>query len=168
MISIVAIQLTLLVYHQVTTWFDFYPFNGVRNYSRKEKLAEACSNAVVMSLAPIGFGFRIKMLMGFGVVYYFVLFAAELIIWWIPYFTVPSGRWRLVYNRLLSIATSNFAKGDTLEYWTAIYHRLHRGTITLLPERSDRPVPNLEHTILHAWTLVTAMVTLVAYRATLR
>lgn len=161
----VAIQLILLAYHQVTTWFDFYPFNGARNYSRKEKLAEACSNAVLMSLAPIGFGLRIKTLMAFGVVYYFVLFAAELIIWWIPYFTVPSGRWRPIYNHLLSMATSNFEKGDTLASWTAIYQRLHCGTITLLPERIGRPVPNLEHTILHAWTLVTAIVTVVAWRA---
>jgi hypothetical protein len=165
MTATVAIQLTLLAYHQVTTWFDFYPFNGARNYSKKEKLAEACSNAVLMSLAPIGFAFRIRTLMGVGVVYYFVLFAAELIIWWIPYFTVPSGRWRAVYNHLLSMATSNFEKGDTLTCWITIYQRLHRGTITLLPVRADRPVPNLEHTILHAWTLVTAIVTVVAWRA---
>ena len=128
-------------------------------------MAEAGSNAVLMALAPIGFGFQIKALMTFGVVYYFVLFAIELIIWWVPYFTVPSGRWRTVYNRLLSFSTSNFEPGDTLEHWSAIYQRLHRGTITLLPPRGDRPVPNLEHMILHLWTLVTAIVTLAAYRA---
>ena len=121
-----------------------------------------------MSLAPIGFGLRIRTLMGVGVVYYFVLLAAELIIWWIPYFTVPSGRWRRVYNHLLSVATSSFGKDDALTSWIAIYQRLHRGTITLLPERSDRPVPNLEHTILHAWTLVTAIITVLAYRDKLR
>jgi len=81
----------------------------------------------------------------------------------VPYLTVPTGRWRSVYNRLLAFATSNFEKGDTLDHWTAIYQRLHRGTITFLPARSDRPVPNLEHTILHTWTLVTAIVTLAAY-----
>jgi hypothetical protein len=85
----------------------------------------------------------------------------------VPYFTVPSGRWRTVYNRLLSVATSNFEPGDTLENWKAVYDRLHRGTITFLPARGDRPVPNLEHTILHAWTLLTAIVTLVGYRFTL-
>jgi hypothetical protein len=164
MIPTVVCQLVLLAYHQITTWFDFHPFNGARNYSRNQKLAEAGSNAVLMSLAPIGFGFHLKGLMTFGVVYYFVLFAIELIIWWVPYFTVPSGRWRTVYNRLLSVATSNFEPGDTLENWKAVYDRLHRGTITFLPARGDRPVPNLEHTILHAWTLVTAIVTLVGYR----
>jgi|SRR5581483_308445 len=156
-------QLILLAYHQITSWFDFYPFNGVRHYSRQEKLAEVSVNAVLMSLAPVGFGFHIRGLMIFGVIYYFVLFAAELIIWWIPYFTVPTGRWRVAYNRALSLATSNFEEGDTLNHWVAIYERLHRSTITWLPARAGRPVPNLEHTILHAWTLVTAVITVISY-----
>lgn len=156
-------QLALLVYHQVTTLFDFYPFNGSRNYARKEKLAEAGVNGVLMSLPPIGFGFHIRGLMTFGVIYYLVLFNVELIIWWVPYLTVPAGRWRVIYNRLLACATSNFEKGDTLAHWLKIYNHLHRGTITVLPLRGDRPVPNLEHTILHAWTLITAIATAGVY-----
>ena len=152
-------QLVLLAYHQITTLIDFYPFNGSRNYSRNQKLAEAGSNFILMGLAPIGFYFHIHGLMVYGVIYYFILFAIELIIWWVPYLTVPAGRWRVVYNRLLGFSTSNFQAGDTLAAWVAIYNRLHRGTITFLPDRADRPVPNLEHTILHAWTLVTAIVT---------
>jgi len=158
-------QLALLAYHQVTTFFDFFPFNGARNYSFKEKLAEGGSNFVLMILAPIGFGFHIHGLMTYGVVYYFILFAIELVIWWIPYFTVPSGRWRSIYNLLLSFATSNFEKGDTLTKWCKIHRRLHSGTITFLVVRGNRPVPNLEHTILHAWTFITAVVTAVAWRA---
>jgi hypothetical protein len=50
-----------------------------------------------------------------------------------------------------------------LNHWVAIYNRLHRGTITFLPARDNRPVPNLEHTILHAWTLVAALATALAY-----
>src|SRR6266436_3917237 len=161
--TVIASQILLLVYHQVTAWLDFYPFNGARNYSPKEKGAEAGVNAILMSLGPVGFGLRIKWLMITAVIYYFMLFAAELIIWWIPYLTVPRGRWRAIYNRLLSIATSNFEPGDTLANWTAIYQRLHRGTLTFLPDRDDRPVPNLEHTILHVWTLITAIVTLAGY-----
>lgn len=157
-------QLLLLCYHQITSWFDFHPFNGVRNYSRQEQFAEVGVNAVLMSLAPIGFGFHIRGLMIFGVIYYFILFAAELIIWWVPYFTVPTGQWRRVYNRLLALATSNFERSDTLNHWIEIHRRLHRGTITLLPLRDDRPVPNLEHTLLHAWTLVTAVLTVIAWR----
>jgi hypothetical protein len=152
-------QLGLLVYHQITTLLDFYPFNGARNYTWKEKLAEAGGNFIPMSLAPIGFGFHIRGLMIFGVVYYFFLFAVEIIIWWIPCLTTPTGRWRRIYNRMLACSTSCFKEGDTLDHWCEIYNRLHRGTITVLPARGNRPVPNLEHMILHAWTLVTAIVT---------
>jgi hypothetical protein len=73
-------QIVVLVYHQFTTHFDFFPFNGARNYSVKEKLAEGGSNFVLMILAPIGFGFHIRGLMIYGLIYYFVLLAAELII----------------------------------------------------------------------------------------
>jgi hypothetical protein len=163
MTFVVFCQVGLLLFHQITTLVDFYPFNGARNYSKAEKVAEAGANAVLMSLGPIGFGFHIKALMIFGVVYYFILFAIELLIWWVPYLTVPRGTWRAVYNRILSCATSNFEKGDTLDHWVAVYNRIHRGTLTFLPVRDNRPVPNLEHSILHAWTLVTALVTLRAY-----
>jgi hypothetical protein len=165
MLPALVSQIVLLAYHQVTTWFDLHPFNGVRHYSTKEKLAEAGANAVLMSLAPMGFALHVKALMTFGVVYYPALFAIELTIWWVPYFIVPAGRWRAAYNWLLSVATSNFKKGDTLDHWIAIHHRLHRDTITALPSRPDRPVPNLEHTILRVLTLVTAVLTFVGYSA---
>jgi hypothetical protein len=160
---VVYCQLALLAYHQVTTLVDLFPFNGARNYTRKEKLAECGVNGCLMMLPPIGFAFHLPALRVFGVIYYFVLFGIELVIWWIPYLTAPSGRWRVVYNRLLSLATSDFEPGDTLARWQRVYDRLHRGTITLLPPRADRPVPNVEHTILHGWTLITALVTVVYY-----
>ena len=156
-------QIVLLVYHQLTTHFDFFPFNGARQYSAKEKLAEGGSNLILMILAPIGFGFHIRGLMIYGVIYYFFLLAAELIIWWIPYFTIPSGSWRGIYNFLLSCVTSNFERGDTLTHWCGIHKRLHSGTITFLPLRDGRPVPNLEHTILHAGTFITAIITTIAW-----
>ena len=53
--------------------------------------------------------------------------------------------------------------GDTLEHWTGIYNRIHRGTVTVLPPREGRPVPNVEHMLLHAGTLATALVTLSVY-----
>jgi len=160
----VLCQLLLLIYHQTTTLVDLHPFNGARHYTVGERVTEAGVNAVLMSLAPIGFAFRIHGLMTFGVIYYFVLFVVELIIWWVPYMGEPSGRWRSVYNRLLSLATSNFEPGDTLDHWVAIHTRLHRGTISFLPARAGRIVPNLEHTLLHVLTIVTAILTLVAYR----
>jgi hypothetical protein len=160
----VAAQILLLVYHQVTTTVDLFPFNGARFHRGKERIAECAVNGVLMSLGPIGFAFHVSALMTFGVIYYFVLFAIEVIIWWVPYLTVPSGRWRSFYNLLLAFGNGDFARGDTLSRWVEIHDRIHRGTIALLPAREGRPVPNLEHTILHAWTLVTALVTAVAWR----
>jgi hypothetical protein len=161
--AVLVCQLGLLAYHQLTTHLDLFPFNGAKHYSRGEKLAEAGVNFVLMSLPPIGIVFEIHALIVFGVVYYFVLFGIEIWIWWIPYFTVPAGRWRAVYNRVLAVATSNFEPGDTLGHWRNIYDRIHRGTVTFLPDRPGRIVPNLEHTLLHILTLMTAVVTVVWY-----
>lgn len=94
-----------------------------------------------MSLAPLGFGFGIRGLMWFGVVYYFILIAEEFRVWWLPYFFGANERWRSVYDRL------------------------HARTIKMLPVRGNNPVPNLEHTILHALTLLTALITLSAFVA---
>jgi hypothetical protein len=73
--------------------------------------------------------------------------------------------WRDIYNPLLAGATSNFESGDTLAHWTGIYKRLHSGMIRFLPLRDDRLNPNLEHAILHAWTLITAVITTIAWCA---
>ena len=159
----IVCQLVLLAYHQVTTLVDFFPFNGSRYYTRQEKLVEAGSNALLMSLGPIAFIFHLRGLMTFAVIYYFVLFAVEIVIWWIPYFTIPRRPWRQVYNRALALSTSDLEKGDTLDHWRAVYDRLHARTTTFLPRRSGRIVPNLEHFILHGWTLMTAIVTAIAY-----
>jgi len=163
--TVLACQLALLTYHQLTTLIDLYPFNGARNYSTGESIAEAGINAVLMGLAIAGYGWQIHGLMVYGVIYYFVLFVFEIVIWWIPYFFVPAGHVRRWYNYLLGIATSDLSGGDTLQRWLTIHQRIHAGTITPLPVRAGRIVPNLEHTILHLWTLVTAMVTLAYFLA---
>jgi hypothetical protein len=155
-------QTVLLVYHQATTCLDLFPFNGARNYNRQERIAEMASSAVLMGLAPLGFGLGIHALEVYGAIYYFALFAVELIIWWVPYFVVPSGVWRRVYNAALAIGTSNFKAGDTLSHWLAVHQRLHAGTITIIPKLPGRIVPNLEHMLLHMWTLVTAVASFTA------
>jgi hypothetical protein len=159
----IAAQLLLLCYHQITTLVDLHPFNGVRHFARREKLIESGVNATLMLLAPIGFGFHIPALMTFGVIYYFCLFFIELIIWWVPYFTVPAGRWRTIYNFLLALGNGDFSNGDALARWYEQHNRLFTGTIRFLPAHGERPAPNLEHCILHTWTLVTALVTAIAY-----
>ena len=163
MLAAIVCQVLLLAYHQITTLVDFYPFNAARNYSRSERLAEVGVNAVLMVLPPVGFIFRLNGLMLFGVIYYFVLLFIEIIIWWVPYLTIPADSWRKAYNLILSLATSNFEEGDTLDNWVAIHQRVHRGTITPLKPGRGPILPNLEHMILHGWTVVTAVATLAAY-----
>jgi hypothetical protein len=161
----VLCQLLLFAYHQTTTLVDLYPFNGVRNSSQRERFIEAGINALLMCLAPIGFIFGIRSLMLYGVVYYFVLLLFELIIWWVPYFTRPEGRWRAPYNLALALATTAFAQKDPLADWSARHIRVHEGTVTPLRRGKGPILPNLEHIILHFWTAITALVTLEAYRA---
>ena len=135
--AILILQILLLVYHQITTAVDLFPFNSARFYSAKEKLIECVVNAVLMSLPVIGFAFQNKYLMNFAAVYYFVLFAIELKTWWVPYIFGASDEWK-----------------DT-------YARLHSQTIIVLPKIKDNPIPNLEHVVLHLFTLVTAVFTLI-------
>jgi hypothetical protein len=137
----IGLQVVLLVYHQITTQVDLFPFNGARFSKTWEKALECGINGVLMSLAPIGFAFGIRGLMWYGVVYYFVLFAEELRVWWVPYFFGATQRWQEAYDRI------------------------HSRTIKVLPARGKKPVPNLEHTILHGLTLATAVVTVVAFSA---
>ncbi len=159
----VACQLSLLAYHQATTWFDLFPFNGARFYDRRERTIEMGVNLVLMGLAIAGTAFRIPGLQAYAVVYYFVLFAIELVIWWVPWVVEPQGAARKAYNALLAVGTSDFAPGDTLDRWKAIHQRIHAKTLTVLPRREGGITPNLEHTILHAATLATAWATWRAY-----
>jgi hypothetical protein len=135
----VVLQILLLLYHQITTWFDFFPFNGVRFHTRKETIGEAGVNFVMMVLPPIGFLFHVPALMKFGVVYYFVLFAVECATWWGPYFFGASAK------------------------WAEIHGRMHAPTITILPRRPGYPAPNLEHLVLMMLTLLAAFTTLRSY-----
>ena len=46
-------QMVLLAYHQVTTLVDLHPFNGARNYSRRERLAELGGLTLATAIATL-------------------------------------------------------------------------------------------------------------------
>ena len=129
-------QVTLLVYHQLTTFVDLFPFNGARFYSHREKIIEMGVNLLLMGLAVLGSIFAVRGLMLYGVIYYFLLFGIELIVWWVPYFVEPKRGWRRTYNLLLAVGTSDFEPGDTLARWQTVFQRIHSRTLTLLPRRT--------------------------------
>ena len=136
-----TLQLLLLAYHQITTLFDLYPFNGARFSPLRERGLEAAVNFALMGVGPIGFGFGIPFLIRAATAYYPILFACELATWFVPYFFGASPKWQEIYNRV---------QGQT---------------IMVLPRRDPNPTPNLEHLILMALTVATAIVTLAAYRS---
>jgi hypothetical protein len=135
------VQAVLLVYHQVTTLFDFFPFNGVRGSSRAERLGEAAVNFVFMGFPLVGLIVRTHGLMQSGVFGNFYILSGEFATWWIPYFFGPSPK------------------------WLEIYSRVQRSTIMVLPRRGTNPVPNLEHLILMVLTGSAAVTSLLAFRA---
>jgi hypothetical protein len=140
MITIALIfQLGLLVFHQVTTLFDFYPFNNVRHYTFKERLIECSVNGSMMAIPMIGFAFSIGWMRVAALVIYPVLLVGEYLNWWQHYLFGPT------------------------EAWQKTYDRLFRHTITVLPPIKNHPVPNLEHTLLHSLTLLTTILTYIAY-----
>lgn len=135
-----ALQLILLVYHQVTTRFDFYPFNGARFAKPRERQIEAGINFAFMAWPPAGFAFGSRGIMESATYFFFILLACIIATWFIPYFFGASDKWQEIFSRV---------QGRTL---------------MVLPKRGDNPNPNLEHLILMALTIVTAVVTLAAYR----
>jgi len=120
----ITFQLVLLLYHQLTTGIDLYPFNGVRSTKLAERRTEQAVNGVLMGLPVIGFVFRIDGLIYYAVAYYFILLAVEVATWWMPYLFGASDR------------------------WLEVYLRVHSSTLGILPGRDQRTAPNLEHLIL--------------------
>lgn len=132
-------QLCLFLFHQITTVFDFYPFNNVRHYTLNERLVECSVNGVLMAIPAIGFALGIGWMTVAALVVYPALLLGEYLNWWRHYFFGPT------------------------EAWQKTYDRLFRQTIIVLPPIKNHPVPNLEHTLLHSLTLLTTILTYIAY-----
>jgi hypothetical protein len=137
----IALQVLLLAFHQVTTLFDFYPFNGVRFSRRQERRLEAAMNFCLMAPAPIGFILGSASLIRAGAAFYPILFACELATWFVPYCIGASPKWEEIYSRVQG------------------------RTIMVIPRRGNNPTPNLEHLILMVLTVATAWASIAAYRS---
>jgi hypothetical protein len=135
----ISLQLLVLLFHQITTLFDLYPFNNVREYTIKERIAEGLINGSIMVVPVIGFWWHVQWMMTASLVIYPVLLLGEYLNCWRPYFF-----------------------GAT-EAWQKTYDRLFRKTIIVLPPIKHHPIPNLEHTLLYALTVMAAIVTYIYY-----
>lgn len=134
--SLLVIQILTLCYHQITTRFDFFPFNNVRNYSIKERRKEALVNGIIMAIAIILSFTHTPILIGISGLIWTLVVIGAILSWWLPYFT---GR--------------EFYKMPNNETWLQVYERIFSKTIHILPHIKNNPRPNLEHMILHVLIL---------------
>ena len=141
MTAAIVIQLMHLLYHQVTTWFDFHPFNGVRALPWRLRFVDAGTAFVPMVIPPLGFLLGNRTLMEIGVVCNFVILGGEIATWWVTYFFGASPRWQEMYNKI------------------------QRDTITVIPRRGPNPTINLEHMILMVLTICSTVMSFVAFHA---
>lgn len=131
----VFFQILLLLYHQITTLVDFYPFNNIRKYTLRLRLVECLVNGVVMAIPPVGYLFHSPWMIG----------AAG----WI-YVGIMIGAWLSWYQKYLFGATAA---------QQAEYDHIFRPTIQVLPDSQGHPRPNLEHVILHGILVITLVMT---------
>ncbi len=145
MLYLFAIVLTNLhlIYHQVTTRIDLFPFNNVREYTRKEQLTEAAIHFFSMGFPVLALLCDCKIMALVAAVELGLMFAGEIYTWWTAYFF--GARFALQSN------------------WQELHQRIFSKTIIMLPARGKNPVPNLEHCILHILTLLSGVACLLYY-----
>lgn len=136
---VLIIQIIHLLYHQITTNFDFFPFNNIKNYTHKQRIIESFVNAITMGFPVVATLLNNKNLIATSVIVLGITLLIEFFTWWYPYFW-GAGMW-----------------------WQEIYNKIHKHTIIMLPAIKNNPVPNLEHCILHTLTLITFVITLIYF-----
>ncbi|MEI3613879.1 hypothetical protein [Pseudogracilibacillus sp. SO30301A] len=132
-ISLLILQIVTLIYHQVTTRVDLYPFNAVRFYSEKERQIETTVNGVVMGIPIIFTLTQNPILISIGGCIWILIITGAILNWWLPYVT-----------------GQEFYKMSKEETWVETYERIFAKTIIILPYLKNNPRPNLEHMILHS------------------
>lgn len=141
----IVLLLTGLAFHQVTTLVDLFPFNNVRQATRRERAAEASINGAVM-LVPVALlllaaAAGVPLLATAAGVVELLVAVAGLTLWWLPY---------------LADRTVPWATAGTDENWAQLHARTYAKTVIVLPRIGDRPRPNLEHMVLHSILLAAA------------
>src|SRR5690625_2645813 len=83
----IIIQILLLIYFEVTTLVNLFPWNDLSKYSTREKVIEATASGIIILLGIILFATKIKWLMILSVGLWFVHLLMQLFTWWMPYVT---------------------------------------------------------------------------------
>jgi hypothetical protein len=128
-----------LVYHQVTSNIDFFPFNNIRHYTLKQRLLEVGINGVVMAFPIAALWMHNKKMIEISCWILGVTLVMEFTSWWRHYFFGPSEAWKNTYDKIFA------------------------STLKVLPPIKNNPIPNLEHCILHSLTLISFIIILKYY-----
>src|SRR5699024_8948780 len=83
----VFLQVLLLIYFELTTLINLYPWNDLSKYSYQERLLEATINGIIIVIGIILFVTKVKWLMVISVVLWFAFLFMQLLTWWMPYLT---------------------------------------------------------------------------------
>lgn len=128
-----------LAYHQITSQIDFYPFNNIRHYTRKERLLEVLVNGLFMVFPVIAMLMNNPTMIQISCWILGLIIIGEFLSWWRHYFFSPTKSWQETYDRIF------------------------KETIKVLPPIKNNPIPNLEHCILHTITVLSFITTLLYY-----
>jgi hypothetical protein len=134
-----ALNMVHLSYHQLTTNVDLFPFNNIRNYTIRQRIAEVSVNLITMGFPVVAILLKNHTLTGVACWFLGFLLCGEYLSWWKAYLFGATDKWKNIYNKI------------------------HKDTIILLPPIKDNPIPNLEHCILHFLTLLTFIFTIFYY-----
>lgn len=136
----IIFQFSLLIYFEITTLVNLYPWNDLSKYSRKDKLLESIVNGLIIILGVGLFITKVKLLMIIATVFWFFYFLMQLLTWWMPY--------------LMGKHLKQFPK--------SLYETHFKNTIKILPAKKDHIIPDAQHNVLQLLSLVTFILCLIS------
>jgi hypothetical protein len=133
----------MLAYFVVDNHVDLYPWNNLV----EAQLPSTLTGVIPFSIYAVAFWFGVRWLMLVGTVHAYVRLGLQIRQWWIPYLFGPT---------FLHRSFEWYREGGYDE------------TVRFLPEMAGRPVPDAQHVVLEALSLVVVVTTTVAFAKALR
>jgi hypothetical protein len=128
----ILFQALLFCYCIITSFVPLGRFTGVKNTPFSRRLVETLLNGSMFALPVVLSYYNYRE----SIFVYIALVVGEYLSWWHPYIFGPSAHWRAHYDRYYA---------NTL--------------LAPLPRFKNRPVPNLEHALLHLGTVIALILT---------
>jgi hypothetical protein len=102
MLLLLTFQIILLVYHQIITWLDFFPFNNPQQYKLSERTVESLLHGIPFALSAIAVVKDWENIQNVTFMFYFAILGVGIMTWWIPYLAGPGRRWKEQYSKMFS------------------------------------------------------------------